>query len=88
MSLRVCLLLCFSMIALRASTHPNIVYILADDFGYGDASCHNPNSKIRTPFIDQLAAEGMRFTDAHSPSPELASTLFSTRCSSSFATRI
>ena len=51
-----------------ASDHPNIVYILADDFGYGDASCYNPESKIATPHIDRLAARGMRFTDAHSPS--------------------
>jgi arylsulfatase A-like enzyme len=47
---------------------PNIVYILADDLGYGDVSFYNPNSKIRTPNIDRLATEGMRFTDAHSPS--------------------
>ncbi len=47
---------------------PNIVYILADDLGYGDVSVYNPDGKIRTPNIDKLAAEGMRFTDAHSPS--------------------
>ena len=47
---------------------PNIVYILADDLGYGDVSCYNPESKIQTPHIDRLAAEGMRFTDAHTPS--------------------
>ena len=47
---------------------PNIVYILADDLGYGDLGCYNPNSKIPTPRLDQLAAEGMRFRDAHSPS--------------------
>jgi len=47
---------------------PNVVYILADDLGYGDLSCYNPGSKIATPHIDRLAAEGMRFTDAHSPS--------------------
>lgn len=50
------------------NAHPNIIYILADDFGYGDASCYNPNSKINTPHIDRLAKEGMRFTDAHTPS--------------------
>ncbi len=44
---------------------PNIVYILADDMGYGDISCLNPDSLVRTPHIDQLAAEGMIFTDAH-----------------------
>lgn len=46
---------------------PNIVYILADDLGYGDVRCYNPNSKIPTPNLDRLAAQGMRFTDAHAP---------------------
>jgi arylsulfatase A len=47
---------------------PNIVYVLADDLGYGDVGCYNPQSKLPTPRIDKLAAEGMRFTDAHSAS--------------------
>lgn len=47
---------------------PNIVYILADDMGYGDVSAFNPSSAIHTPHINKLAAEGMRFTDAHSSS--------------------
>ena len=47
---------------------PNIVLILADDMGYGDAGCYNPDSKVQTPNIDLLAAEGVRFTDAHTPS--------------------
>jgi arylsulfatase A-like enzyme len=47
---------------------PNIVYILADDLGYGDVSVNNPQSKINTPHIDGLASEGMRFTDAHTTS--------------------
>ena len=47
---------------------PNIVVILADDMGYGDIGAYNPDSKIPTPYLDRLAAEGMRFTDAHSPS--------------------
>jgi arylsulfatase A len=46
---------------------PNIVFIMADDTGYGDVSCYNADSKIPTPHIDRLAAEGTRFTDAHSP---------------------
>ena len=50
------------------SSHPNIIYILADDMGYGDVKALNTDSKIATPNIDQLAAEGMHFTDAHSPS--------------------
>jgi arylsulfatase A len=47
---------------------PNIVYILADDMGYGDLACQNSQSKIPTPNLDKLASEGIRFTDAHSPS--------------------
>lgn len=50
-----------------ASTLPNIVLILADDLGYGDVRCYNAESKVATPNIDHLAAEGVRFTDAHSP---------------------
>ncbi|MBT3383210.1 MAG: arylsulfatase [Prolixibacteraceae bacterium] len=48
--------------------HPNIVYILADDLGYGDVSSLNPDSKIRTPNIDKISQEGMVFRDAHSNS--------------------
>ncbi|MFO0803420.1 MAG: arylsulfatase [Gemmataceae bacterium] len=51
-----------------ASDKPNIVVILADDLGYGDVKCLNPNGKIPTPHIDRLAASGMTFTDANSPS--------------------
>jgi arylsulfatase A-like enzyme len=47
---------------------PNILFILADDLGYGDVACYNPESKVPTPFLDKLASDGMRFTDAHSPS--------------------
>jgi arylsulfatase A len=48
---------------------PNIVVILADDLGYGDVACYNrERGKIPTPHIDKLAAEGMRFTNAHSSS--------------------
>ena len=50
------------------ATKPNIVFIMADDMGYGDLGCYNKKSKIPTPNMDWLAAEGMRFTDAHSPS--------------------
>jgi arylsulfatase A len=47
---------------------PNIVYILADDLGYGDVHCFNPDGKIPTPNLDRLAAAGMAFNDAHSGS--------------------
>ena len=47
---------------------PNILFILADDLGYGDVGCYNPKSKVPTPHLDQLALDGIRFTDAHSPS--------------------
>ncbi|MEM7539453.1 MAG: arylsulfatase, partial [Chloroflexota bacterium] len=48
--------------------HPNIIYILADDMGYGDLSCLNEESKIHTQHLDELAAGGMVFTDAHASS--------------------
>lgn len=48
---------------------PNIVLIMVDDMGYGDAGCYNPESKIPTPNFDSLARNGMRFTDAHAPGP-------------------
>ncbi|MEM9142001.1 MAG: arylsulfatase [Bacteroidota bacterium] len=46
---------------------PNILVVMTDDMGYGDPKCFNPDSKIHTPHIDQLAANGMRFTNAHAP---------------------
>ncbi|MBN1589878.1 MAG: arylsulfatase, partial [Pirellulales bacterium] len=52
----------------QAAQRPNIVFILADDLGFGDPGCYNPESKIPTPNIDRLATQGMRFTDAHSAS--------------------
>jgi arylsulfatase A-like enzyme len=51
-----------------AREHPNIVIIYADDLGYGDLSCYNPEAAYRTPRLDRMAREGIRFTDAHSPS--------------------
>ena len=58
---------CLSVYA-DATPLPNIVLILADDMGIGDAGCYNPKSKIPTPNIDRLAREGLRMTDMHSPS--------------------
>jgi len=51
-----------------AASGPNIVFLLADDLGWGDPGCYNPRSRIPTPAMDRLAAEGMRLTDMHSPS--------------------
>lgn len=45
---------------------PNIIFILADDMGYGDVSAYNKDSHIQTRHIDQMAANGVMFTDAHS----------------------
>ena len=46
---------------------PNIIVILADDLGYGDVGCYGATA-VKTPNVDRLAAEGLRFTDAHSTS--------------------
>ena len=51
-----------------ASKLPNIIIIYADDLGFGDLACYNPKCAYKTPRLDQMAAEGIRFTDAHSPS--------------------
>ncbi|NBY00959.1 MAG: hypothetical protein EBQ87_03110 [Planctomycetes bacterium] len=53
----------------QVQNFPNVLVILADDLGFGDVQCNNPTrGKIKTPYIDNLAAQGMRFTDAHSSS--------------------
>ena len=57
--------------------HPNIVYILADDQGYGDATCYNPNCKAPTPCMDRLAAGGVLFTDSHTSSSVCTPTRYS-----------
>ncbi len=58
----------FAQSAEIKNTQPNIVIIYADDMGYGDLNCQNPGSKIPTPNLDNLASEGMRFTNAYSSS--------------------
>lgn len=54
--------------AAPATRPPNVVVILADDFGVGDIQAAYPDNKIPTPALDRLQRQGMRFTDAHSPS--------------------
>ena len=63
------LLLAVVQLPAAAAAKPNVVVVLADDLGYGDVGCYNPDrGKIPTPHIDRLAADGLRFTDAHSAS--------------------
>ena len=63
--------------ASEAAELPNIVFILADDQGFGDVSALNPESKIRTPNIDRIANEGMIFSDGHSSSSVCTPTRYS-----------
>ncbi|VTS08364.1 sulfatase-like hydrolase/transferase [Tuwongella immobilis] len=65
------------LLAAEMPAKPNIVLILADDLGYGDVSCYNPDAKVPTPNIDKLAKQGMRFTDAHSPATVCTPTRYS-----------
>ena len=63
-------------IAAKPSSQPNVVFIMADDLGYGDFGCYGA-TKIQTPNCDRLAKEGMRFTDAHTPSAVCTPTRYS-----------
>ena len=58
----------FLFVLSASAAGPNIIYILADDMGVGDVKAYNPDCKFPTPNLDRLAADGMRFTDAHSNS--------------------
>lgn len=60
------LLFCFVVTA-QSQQKPNVIYIYADDLGYGDLSCYGA-TKIHTPNIDKLAASGIRLTNAHTTS--------------------
>ncbi len=67
----------FSVVHPQAATKPNIVYILADDLGYGDVQCLNPErGMIKTPCLDKLASQGMTLTDAHSGSSACSPTRY------------
>lgn len=56
------------LVSCNPPENPNVVIILADDMGYGDLGSYNSDSGIPTPNMDAITSEGMRFTDAHSPS--------------------
>lgn len=64
---------CLPAIALADTRKPNIIYILADDLGYGDLSCYG-QTKFATPNLDRMAAEGMRFTQHYAGSTVCAPT--------------
>jgi arylsulfatase A-like enzyme len=51
----------------ETARRPNIIFLMADDMGYGDVGCYG-STQIPTPLMDRLAAEGIRFIDAHTPS--------------------
>jgi arylsulfatase A-like enzyme len=72
MYLRV-LFLCYCFLPLLAigQKKPNIVYIYADDLGYGELGCYG-QKKIRTPYLDKMAAEGIRFTQHYTSAPVCA----------------
>ena len=62
------LLLAVTTLQAKESKHPNIIFIMCDDMGYGDLGCYGQRY-IQTPHIDRLASEGMRFTQAYAGSP-------------------
>jgi len=66
MQIRFLVALFISVLVLQASDKPNVIYILADDLGYGDLA--HAGGKAATPHCDRLAREGMRFTDSHTTS--------------------
>lgn len=61
----------FLLAALSFSDQPNIIFILADDLSYRDLSCYG-QQRYRTPNLDRLAVEGLRFSQAYSAAPECA----------------
>ena len=66
-------LLAAAPLAAQSGKKPNLVVILADDLGYGDLGCYGSKAN-RTPHVDRLAAEGIRFTDFYTPMPFCAPT--------------
>lgn len=61
--------------AQAAASRPNIVFILSDDVGYGDLACYGAQ-RVKTPNLDRIAREGVRFTDAHAPASVCTPTRF------------
>lgn len=70
-SMKFAFALLFWLLAPCAMLHaerPNIVFVLFDDMGYSQPKCYRGDTQFKTPNLDRLAAEGMRFTDAHTAS--------------------
>ncbi|CAN5388148.1 arylsulfatase [soil metagenome] len=67
----IALLLFTGMLSHAQSSQPNVIYVYADDLGYGELGCYG-QQKIKTPFIDKLASEGIRFTQHYSGAPVCA----------------
>src|SRR6056297_1659561 len=69
------------MLAVQAASDvskqkPNIIVILADDYGWGSAGCYGAPAQLKTPHLDRLAREGRRFTNAYAPSSVCSPTRF------------
>src|SRR5512145_871761 len=62
-----CAIFLAAFASIATAARPNIVLIYADDLGYGDVSCYGA-TRVKTPNVDRLAEQGLRFTDAHSAS--------------------
>ncbi len=73
MAFRLTALLIITCLGLQAASPPNVVFIMADDLGYGDLGCYG-SPDIRTPHLDQLAKEGIRFTDYYATGPTCSPT--------------
>ena len=58
---------CANGLRRKSEDRPNIIFIMADDLGYGDLGCYG-QTQIKTPHIDRMAAQGMRFTDHYAGS--------------------
>ncbi len=68
--------ICFAAAAAVAADKPNVIFILADDIGYGDVGCYGATA-VKTPSVDRLAKSGLRFTDGHAPSATCTPTRYS-----------
>ena len=80
--LGVCILILWLVVNSASAEQPNIVLILADDLGYGDLGCYG-HPQAKTPHIDRLAKQGVRFTQHYANGPECSPTrtaLLTARC--------